>query len=791
MEVEIVGFKNYKKANFSFPNGAVTLLRGNSGSGKTTVLQAIKWCLYGKLRGIDPKNGKGKLYVKINTSFGGEECEIYRQKRPNSLRFKVGILQQADDVAQERINEIFGSETIWDLCSYIEQESHNKLFQVPGSEKLKLLNQVAFHETDPSIYIQRIEERLKEDKIRFEILQQAFDSECEMLKKFLTSHKLTPEDKRTEEELNEMKDSLVTLTYELSKLREQERMHHQATCALELLETRYDELKSSLQEVESKLDPPIDIEATKERITRIRKNRYVRHSISELINKVQALEAKLKDYENFDARDEKEIYQLEQKQINYVRHSSKAKECDVPYDEKSIKDKIIGIGALLKIQPALKIRQKLLDVHKNITALSEYKTTKEELDAQRDVLKRLESGKDTLKCPHCDGGLRYIMGKLETCDHHSTSEEELSQVKEVFSQLQISYKKTLEKESLINQFNQLKVMYEEEFNTISPEEKVSLEGKSRLLSEDEVGKQKQLLAKLQSIETGLTPIEDDISDLKKGAEKKKLTTQLEGLREELDKLRGEEDLEIGEETDESELEKSLNLYIQNSQSKDKLTKELETTESQLNSYKSQLNPELGEIIKLKEQELETLKAKTSKAEIATEVVQRQSSLQERREELVEKSQRVYYLDRLKTIAIEVECKVLQNTVNSINATINALAEKIFVDPIRLELKLYKQFKSTKKIKPSVNIEVHYNGCRFDSIYEISGGERSRVSLLLTLALNRLSGSPVLMLDETFHGLDSELKHHCLNCIKAILKEKMVLCVVHESTAGYYDKVIDF
>ena len=50
-KVEMDNFRQYKKATIKFsqdPNKMFTIIRGNNGSGKTNIMNAITWCLYGK-----------------------------------------------------------------------------------------------------------------------------------------------------------------------------------------------------------------------------------------------------------------------------------------------------------------------------------------------------------------------------------------------------------------------------------------------------------------------------------------------------------------------------------------------------------------------------------------------------------------------------------------------------------------------------------------------------------------------------------------------------------------------
>jgi DNA repair exonuclease SbcCD ATPase subunit len=58
MDLQLINFRRYDDKKFLFEEG-ITRLSGESGIGKTTIFEAIEWCLYGKLRGVKTmKNGK-------------------------------------------------------------------------------------------------------------------------------------------------------------------------------------------------------------------------------------------------------------------------------------------------------------------------------------------------------------------------------------------------------------------------------------------------------------------------------------------------------------------------------------------------------------------------------------------------------------------------------------------------------------------------------------------------------------------------------------------------------------
>src|SRR5680860_372601 len=116
MHVKIVGFKCHLDTHYDFHPNSMVLLKGESGAGKSTILQAIFWGLYGSMRGIYNNTG---LIKKCSVTLQINQLVIYRQKRPELLR--VTILNPndksektyEDDVAQQIIVQAFGSKELW------------------------------------------------------------------------------------------------------------------------------------------------------------------------------------------------------------------------------------------------------------------------------------------------------------------------------------------------------------------------------------------------------------------------------------------------------------------------------------------------------------------------------------------------------------------------------------------------------------------------------------------------------------------------------------------------------
>jgi DNA repair exonuclease SbcCD ATPase subunit len=163
-------------------------------------------------------------------------------------------------------------------------------------------------------------------------------------------------------------------------------------------------------------------------------------------------------------------------------------------------------------------------------------------------------------------------------------------------------------------------------------------------------------------------------------------------------------------------------------------------------------------------------------------------LESKREILMSLQNDVETLNGLKAVAVQVECRQLEDTVNNINTVLENTLQIFFNDPISLVLKLYKTVKDN--VKPGLNLEICYKGCKYDSVNHLSGGEGDRVSLALVLALNSVSCSNIVLLDESTSSLDGDLKEGCITGIKSIPGKTVIVVDHDDGMEGFYDAIID-
>jgi DNA repair exonuclease SbcCD ATPase subunit len=150
------------------------------------------------------------------------------------------------------------------------------------------------------------------------------------------------------------------------------------------------------------------------------------------------------------------------------------------------------------------------------------------------------------------------------------------------------------------------------------------------------------------------------------------------------------------------------------------------------------------------------------------------------------------LDKLRLKALETETQALDSTIASINLEMAYQLERLFDTPITVRFETTKALKNGQS-KYCINLAVNYRGVMYDDINQLSGGEAGRVSLAVTLALNKTASSPILMLDESLSTLDEELVDTVVDALKEVSQSYAIpiFVVMHNCTTGGFDYVVEF
>jgi len=173
LRIVLKEFRCWKNLQIDIPLGGVTLIKGDSGCGKSTILQSILWCLYGKIKLVTPitiKKANTEVSLEFPIYFNNKNG-IINITRTKSTRVTLSHSNEIyeDKIAQEIINELFGTYDLWLASCYVGQGNRNTFLTAPNSGKMELLNSIAFHEEDPRIFIEKITEVFNEKNTIYNI----------------------------------------------------------------------------------------------------------------------------------------------------------------------------------------------------------------------------------------------------------------------------------------------------------------------------------------------------------------------------------------------------------------------------------------------------------------------------------------------------------------------------------------------------------------------------------------------------------------------------------------------
>lgn len=172
MELQVKDFRYYKgNHQFSFSNNT-TFILGESGAGKTSLLEALFFCL----------TGKGKNISCIESSENSPEVEMtFLNKKITRTRSNVFFSDEetkvSDQVAQAKIQKMFGAS----FLLYSQTNTH-LFFELAPKDQLEVLEEVFLAD---EVDLRELKERFKEDKRALETSQKELHNKQKLTREFL------------------------------------------------------------------------------------------------------------------------------------------------------------------------------------------------------------------------------------------------------------------------------------------------------------------------------------------------------------------------------------------------------------------------------------------------------------------------------------------------------------------------------------------------------------------------------------------------------------------------------
>jgi DNA repair exonuclease SbcCD ATPase subunit len=564
--------------------------------------------------------------------------------------------------------------------------------------------------------------------------------------------------------------------------------------------------------------------------------------------------SEVKEVKEIKEEDIWKINSLEKERIKYSEEAKKiGVEYSKDVLEKTLSELKIKLEYLTKLDKNVDNYNKLLNLETKISSLKTKLTTDitnieelEKLEKEKTVLiSELKKGLELLSCPNCNISLRYqnkalVLGEREpvSLDEIKKCENEYEEIRKNLNNLRqiLNYEenisnldKNIQREDMENFLKNERCKISSLSNIIKKLENiryVELPRYSSTFLSQVLSYQKLTRRKKEIEETIREKIEEDPDLFKQRLNELEKKYKLEQKRIQKNQKLTEE-YQKKENIRLKELSKYEKLKIEmkekERQNLSKLEKYKKEEEERFKKYKLQIeNIEkekflvVQEIKKLEErikenektlkecsfdpnikkkyekilEDIQEKKNLISEGEYGSKILKIQNELENKRNVVIEKQNDMTTLNRLKLKAVEIECKQLEDTVNNINTVLETTLPIFFPDPISLKLLLYKKIKTGDRIKPGLNLEITYKGMKYDNINSLSGGEGDRISLALLLALNSVSNSSIILLDECVSSLDGNLKENCIEAIKSI-PNKTVICIDHDDgMEGFYDSIVE-
>lgn len=140
--------------------------------------------------------------------------------------------------------------------------------------------------------------------------------------------------------------------------------------------------------------------------------------------------------------------------------------------------------------------------------------------------------------------------------------------------------------------------------------------------------------------------------------------------------------------------------------------------------------------------------------------------------------------KLKSLIEKTEGQMIDTFIYDLNDKIQYYIDQFFIDDtMNIDLRCVK----TKKEQPKLTFNIIYKGNNIDEVRLLSGGEYDRLNLAISLSFAELLNLPLLMFDESINTLDEV---SCTNVLEKLKESKRTIFVVaHQVEEGIFDNTL--
>jgi len=362
-------FKNIKIKNFkSFPDNEITidlnfkgikLLSGENGSGKTTIFDAIYWCIYGKSKVavekvINKTTGKN-CKVMLTFVINNQEYTILRYRNSDKHGNNLFLFKGNEDLTlkgmnktQEKIEEIIGIDyNAMSSSIILSSEIYKPFLRATESNRLKIFESI-FLLGEINTYNKVLKVLNKKTKEEYDLINEKFlesKASIDTSKLNLINYK-----EKIKKNINFFKEQISIAEKELEELKR--KLTESNSIDINLLMNDLDKnvkIKEKISEIENEIEILTN------------KKKYLD------LDKLSELKEKLDNFKNIDVEAEKKKIEENEKKLK-INKDKIYKQKDINNNISSITYSINNVKEVLKKnkEEALDIQAKIKNIQKNI-----------------------------------------------------------------------------------------------------------------------------------------------------------------------------------------------------------------------------------------------------------------------------------------------------------------------------------------------------------------------------------------------------------------------------------------
>lgn len=832
MKITLKNFRFHTDRTFEFPKEGLVALSGGSGTGKSTILSAIVYALYGKIPGKVKKpysHGKKTSTVELQLSLPSEEDEnriiyIVRNAKPKTLNVTLDNVEYEGDPAQSIIEDTLSMNYEEFLAgAYIIQRSNASVLSMTPTEQIDFVELLANHSGRGGS--QEFKEKLKSAIKECKAKKLKKQGELESLEVNLEDlHDTNPEDipdvpediqngldpTQVREELSVYQKDLLLVNEKIQKVqrslekaRKADKISSEIRKSIQKLETERSVYEKNLS-VLGREEPTTDeiLEAEKEVNDAATEVELFNSKVRVLEENQQLNEAIKAHYDSIDERIEKlksghDAIESEDFALLETEVDKLTKEA-AEYDAK----KAVFDNQKKRKEDA---RKKLAVIFKQIKADARGEAHNEE--AQNEVVQIKTPNKmiaflkdilkDILKCPKCETNLLYdehtrnISICSEDLGSWTRAQHDVLRNK-AFEYIQLIEESGRELSINLEDPGENRPLVEDSIKTLTKarrirEELATLEARELSVTLIKMKARIEASAKKFGISLGGPPgPSDPCSQIQLENQRGEKQNYLEEARTKFEKLKRIKETYKSIKV-EIDRRKSSIAALKKTLPDCPVTNEVSKMEKKLSSLTKQSGEIHAEITTRKDllDSFSEYERYLSLCE-SREILRKRIGVCQKQLENLDAKLEGYY--GLEEAGREAEILSLEETVRSINEHARVYLDEMFKDPIVVRLSCIKELKSGKKTaKLQLNTTIDYQGDTYENIEELSGGERQRCDMAFLMAVNEMVGAKMILLDECLNNLDSTINTEVLALIRDLCgSNKLILVVSHEAVRGVFD-----